>query len=203
MTQLCATLHVLAGAALVGFWYLYALVLPFRRLREGIWHLARDRNWTWINLLGSAGAVLAILALVVLWHLHPDLDGRLGVAGVLAAVAGLSMLSGNLAWEAILWPILTRHDERVLAFDGPIYRSKVMLGYFAAAGLAFSVGYVLVGLALRDGPLGGLPAWCLIVGAPAFALGPMMGNLQVLVRSVGITLLAAGEIWIGVRLLTG
>lgn len=203
MIVLGAVLHVLAGVALAGFWYLYALVLPFRRLREGVWHLARDRNWTWINLMGSGGAVLAILALVVLWRVHSPLGGQMGSIGVLLGAAGLSMLGGNLAWEAILWPILARRDEGVLAFDGPIYRSRVMLGFFGVAGLVFSAGFVLVGLALREGTLGEAPAWCLTLGAPAFALGPLFGNLQVIVRSVGITALAVGEVWIGLQLLTG
>lgn len=200
MGQLTATLHGLAGVALLGFWYLYALVLPFRKLREGIWHLALNRHWTWISMLGGGGAVTAAAALVLLSRVEASLAGELGTVGVLLAITGLAMLAGNLFWEAILWPVLARRDPQILAFDGPIYSSRVMLGFFGAAGLAFAVGFMIVGIALLDGSLPPGAAWCLIVGAPLFALGPAFGGLQMMARSVGITALAAGQLWLAAAL---
>ncbi|MCO4770066.1 MAG: hypothetical protein KDA24_08565 [Deltaproteobacteria bacterium] len=199
MTVACAVLHGLSGVLLAAFWWLYAIVLPFHRLREGIHHLALDRNWTWISMIGGGGAILGSLALTLLWRLEPALAGTLGTAGVLVGSAGLSMLAGNLFWEAILWPPLARHDASVLSFSGPLYSSRTLLAFFGLAGLLFSGGFITVGLLLRDSF--GIAGWCLALGAPAFALGPLFGRYQVAVRSAGITALAAGQIAIASILL--
>lgn len=194
--ELVSLLHVAAALAMVGFWYAYALVLPFRRLPEGIHHLAVHPGWTPISLMGGGGCTLAVLALAATWRVHADaLDGA-GEVGILLAITGLVMLAGNLFWEAILWPVLSRETPEVLRFDGPVYGSRSLLGFFGTAGLIFSAGYVTLAWALPPAfPVGA--AWCLGAGAPLFALGPLFGGLQVWVRSVGITALSVGHLWLG------
>ena len=49
-------------------------------------------------------------------------------------------------------------------------------------------------------PLDGRAGWLLGPGAVLFALGPLFGPAQVVVRSVGITALAAGHLWLGLVL---
>jgi hypothetical protein len=39
------------------------------------------------------------------------------------------------------------------------------------------------------------------IGAPTFGLGSLFGKLQIYPRSLGITLLSGGLIWLGVRML--
>jgi hypothetical protein len=41
----------------------------------------------------------------------------------------------------------------------------------------------------------------LAIGAPTFGLGAMFGKVQVYPRSIGVTLLSAGLIWLGIGML--
>ena len=169
-------------------------MLPFKRLPDGIWHLAVHPRWPLINLLGLAGTVLASAGLIVIsWNTELNTTGS---AGVLLAVAGLQLLGANLAWESIIWPVLSRNHPTVLRFDGPLYSNRLLLGYFAVAGVILSAGYIILALSLGDMA----PAWIALglgCGAPLFAAGPLFGTHQVLIRSVGITLLAAAQAALG------
>lgn len=182
-------LNVAAGVCLLVFWYGYALLLPFEKLREGIWHLAADRRWTPINLFGVIGAVLASAGLIVYSWSEQLSSG--GMVGVVLAVAGLQLLGANLVWESLIWPVLAKRQPDLLRFDGPLYGSRVILGFFAVAGVVFAAGYITFAWSL-----GGVPTVVRLglgIGAPLFALGPLFGQAQVVVRSIGITLLAFSQ----------
>lgn len=198
MTRLAAGAHALGAVLLLSFWYLYALVLPFDQLEDGIQALALHWAWPAINLTGGAGALAGLVGLASLWRAEASLHGKLGSTGVVFGCLGLSMLGSNLFWEAIIWPPLAERAPDLLAFDGPLYRSRALVAFFALAGMLFSVGYVCVGAAL--GPVSPKAKWCFVVGAPLFALGPFFGSPQVWVRSAGITILAAGMAWLAWRL---
>ncbi len=86
----------------------------------------------------------------------------------------------------------------MLSFTGPVYQSKVVLPFFIIAGLIYSLGYVMVGVGIiQTGVLPRLAGIFLAVGAPSFGLGPMFGRFQVYVRSLGVTLMSIGLIWLG------
>jgi len=195
-------LHLAAGVAMAAFWYLYALILPFRLLPKGIHHLAIHRAWPAINLVGTVGSILAVLG----WaQLRVEYDSDLGSwaeAAVLIAVVGLVLLAGNLSWEAILWPPIARRDPDLLAFAGPIYRDRLLLTYFSLAGLLFAVGYVMVSFTFPSEvtPMGSRIG--LGIGAPLFAFGPLFGRLQILCRSLGITLVSLGHVWLALSITT-
>jgi hypothetical protein len=182
--------NVAAGVCLLVFWFGYALALPFERLSDGVWHLAIHRWWVPINLLGVMGTVLASAGLVLIsWT--QDLPS-LAMTSVLLAVAGLGLLGGNLAWESVVWPVLAKENPDVLAFDGPLYRSRVLLGYFIVAGVLFALGYSMLGFAIGpDYP--GFVRVGLGAGALLFAAGSLAGRYQVVVRSIGICILTASQ----------
>lgn len=190
MDSASIVVNAAAGVLLLGFWFGYALVLPFDRLSEGVWHLAVTRWWVPVNLVGVTGTVFASGGLILIsWT--QDLT-TLGMVSVLVAVAGLQLLGGNLAWESVVWPVLAHERHRLLAFNGPLYQSRVLLGYFAVAGLLFALGYSLFGFAL--GP--GYPMVIRIglgLGAVLFAVGSLTGRYQVIVRSLGICMLTASQ----------
>lgn len=171
------------------FWYGYALLLPFEKLKDGIWHLASNPRWTPINLFGVTGTVLASTGLIVYSWSEQLSNG--GILGVVLAVAGLQLLGANLVWESLIWPVLARRQPDLLRFDGPLYGSRLFLGFFAAAGVLFSAGYITLAWSLDGVP--GLVRFGLGVGATLFALGPLFGRGQVAVRSIGITLLAVSQ----------
>lgn len=182
--------NVAAGICLLAFWFGYALLLPFDRLRDGVWHLAVNRWWVPINLLGVTGTVLASSGLILIsWT--QDFT-TVALVSVLVAVAGLQLLGGNLAWESVVWPVLARENHSILAFDGPLYRSRALLGYFAVAGILFAVGYSLLGATIGpDYPVAVRVG--LGIGAVLFAVGSMAGRYQVVVRSVGICMLTVSQ----------
>jgi hypothetical protein len=183
-------LNVAAGICLLAFWYGYAFLLPFKMLKDGVWHLAAHSRWTPINLFGVAGTVLASAGLIVFsWTTNLDTPGLIGV---LLAVAGLQLLGANLVWESLIWPVLAKQTPDLLRFDGPLYTSRVLLGFFTIAGVAFASGYVTLAVSIG----GVAPVWVAVglgVGAPLFALGPLFGRFQIAVRSIGITLLAISQ----------
>jgi hypothetical protein len=188
--------NVAAGMCLLAFWYGYALLLPFDKLPNGIWHLAVHRWWTPVNLLGVAGSLLAAIGLVVMsWDQNL---GSAALVGVLLAIAGLHLLGGNLAWESLIWPVLATRQPGVLRYDGPLYTNRVLIGYFAVAGILFAAGYVTLAFTTAVST----PVWVSVglgAGAPLFALGPMFGRFQVAMRSIGITALAIAQVGLSIQ----
>lgn len=180
---------MLAGLCLLVFWFGYALLLPFAKLKDGIWHLASSQRWTPVNLFGVAGTVLASAGLIV--YSWSQQLGTGAMFGVVFAVVGLQLLGANLVWESLIWPVLAKRQPDLLRFDGPLYRSRLILGFFVAAGVLFAVGYVTLSVSLDEVPA--VVRLGLGVGAPLFALGPLFGPAQVIVRSIGITLLAVSQ----------
>ncbi len=187
-----------AGLLLLAFWYLYAILLPYRQLSSTLSILVLDKNWTFVNILGTGGAVISLLGLVGIFLSFGEKASNFALAGFIIAFLGTVLFMATLFWETLIWPILAQHDSSLLDFQGPIYSSKTYIPYFITAGLFYSLGFLLLGLAIAQSGL--YPYWAgilIAVGGPLFGLGAMFGNRQVYVRSVGITLLCIGMIWVG------
>jgi hypothetical protein len=192
------TANIAAGILLLGFWYLYALLLPYQKLSSTLAILVKDSNWGFVNLLGVLGSIAGLVGLIGIYLYVADDIGTTGLIGFLLAFIGTLLLTIPLVWDTILWPILTSHDASLLDFNGPIYTSKTFVPFFVLAGLVYSSGYIILGIVLVKS--GVYPSWSsifLAVGAPLFGLGAMFGKLQVYPRSIGITLMCIGLIWIG------
>lgn len=191
-----------SGFLMVAFWYLYALVLPYQDLSTSLSILVLDKDWVWVNVLGVAGASLGLVGIMGLYLSIMEMTSGWSLFAFLTAFFGTLFLLATLLWDTIIWPILARHDASLLDFDGPIYRSPAFLGFFIAAGLIYAVGYLALGIILfRSGVY---PPWAglmLAVGAPLFGMGAMFGVYQVIPRSIGITLMGAAQIWIGIVML--
>jgi hypothetical protein len=142
-----------------------------------------------MNILGVIGAVLASAGLIL--YSWSDQLGNGGMFGVILAVAGLQLLGANLVWESLIWPVLAKRQPDLLRFDGPLYKSRLILGFLVVAGVLFAAGYVTFAWSLDGVPA--LVRLGLGIGAPLFALGPLFGPAQVVVRSTGITLLAVSQ----------
>jgi hypothetical protein len=198
-----ATFNILAGVFLLVYWYAYAIFLPYRKLTTTISILVQNRNWTWINALGVLGALLGLLGQGSILVIQGYDSSPFVYAGFYIAVAGTTLLIGTMLWETVLWPLLYRHDESLLDFNGPLYSSRTFIGFFILSGLIFAIGYVFVGVGIMQvGILPWTAGLLLAIGAPIFGLGAMFGKYQVVVRSVGVTLMSAGSIWLGLSMLS-
>lgn len=200
--QLSGFINIFSGLLMLAFWYLYAILLPYRQLSNTISILVLDRHWTLVNVLGVSGSILGILGLTGSFFVQLAKFGRLGLIGFLCAFLGATLLFGALLWDTIIWPILAQHDSTLLDFQGPIYSSKTFVPFFVSAGLVYSLGFILFGIATAQA--GVLPGWggiMLAIGAPLFGLGALFGSYQVIPRTIGVTVFSIGLIWIGYSIL--
>ena len=195
-------LNLIGGILLLVYWYAFAIFLPYGRLSDTLAILVENRNWIWINSLGALGALCGLLGQAGIYVLQIDNSSPASSIGFYVAVAGTTMLIGTMLWESVLWPILVKHDRKLLSFQGPIYTSKTFFPFFVMAGLIYSAGYILVGIGINQaGLLPKLTGYLIAIGAPTFGFGSMFGKYQVYPRSLGVTLMSAGLIWIGLMML--
>lgn len=190
--------NMLAGILLLAFWYLYAILLPYQKLDTTLSILVTNKNWTFVNILGVSGSVIGLLGLVGIFIKGGGVFDTQGVIGFVLTFVGTVLLTGALLWDTVIWPILVSHDASILDFQGPIYTSKTFVPFFVVSGIIYSAGYIIFGISMATSGI--FPYWAsimLTVGAPLFGLGSMLGKLQVYPRSIGITLLGIGLIWIG------
>ena len=194
-------LNVLSGILLLVYWYAFALFLPYGKLSSTLAILVENRNWTWINTLGVLGALTGLLGQAGIYHYQIPNTSWYGSIGYYVASAGTTLLIGTMLWETVIWPILVNHDRSLLDFQGPIYLSKIFVPFFVVAGLIYSVGYILVGIGIiKAGIFPHLAGYLIAIGAPTFGLGSLFGKLQVYPRSIGVTLMSIGLIWVGVAM---
>ena len=196
--SLTGTANIAAGILLLAFWYLYALLLPYQKLDNTLSILVADRHWVLVNILGVTGSLIGLFGLMGIYLKDPEALGVVGMWGFCLAFLGTTLFTATLMWDTIIWPILVGHDPALLDFQGPIYSSITFVPYFIISGVIYSLGYVVLGVAMVKSGI--YPVWVSVfiaVGAPLFGLGAMFGKLQVYPRSVGITLFCVGLIWIG------
>jgi voltage-gated potassium channel Kch len=201
--SISAFLNVISGLALLIYWYAYAVFLPYGQLSTTLSILVKNRNWQWINALGVLGALAGLLGQAGIYIIQlPNSNWFAGIVYYVAAL-GTALLVGTMLWDTILWPILVKHDASLLDFQGPIYSSKTFLPFFIASGLIYSAGFILVGIGIVQ--LNILPVaagYLIAIGAPLFGLGAMFGKFQIYPRSVGVTLMAVGLIWLGLAMVS-
>ena len=201
--RISAYLNLLAGVALLVYWYAFALFLPYRELSSTLSILVKNKNWLWINSLGVLGALSGLLGQAGIYLVQSANTTWYASTGFYLASTGTTLLIGTMLWETVLWPILVRQDESLLDFQGPIYLSKTFLPFFIISGVIYSIGYVMVGVGIRQaGVLPQIGGLLLAIGAPTYGLGSMFGKYQVYIRSIGVSLLSVGLIWLGLAMLT-
>lgn len=190
--------NIASGVLLLLFWYLYAILLPYGQLSSTLSLLVLNRNWSLINVLGSAGALSGIVGLVGLFISLEGQLSKIAVFGFVIALIGSILMFIALLRDTLLWPILANYDPSLLDFSGPIYTSKTFLPFFIFSGALYTIGNIIFGLVIANSNL--YPLWAghfLAWGALLFIMGLVFGGWQVYIRSVGITALSISLIWIG------
>lgn len=194
-------LNIFAGILLVTYWYAFALFLPYGKLSSTLSILVVNRNWSWINSLGVIGALSGLLGQAGIYVFQMVNTNWYASVGFYIAMTGTTLLIGTMLWETILWPILVNHERSLLDFQGPIYSSKSFVPFFITAGLIYSAGYILVGIGIIEaGLFPRISGYLIAIGAPTFGLGSAFGKYQVYPRSIGVTLMSAGLIWLGLTM---
>ena len=144
--------------------------------------------WVPVHLLFFAGLVATLLALVGIMAYQLQRAGRLGVAGFFTAFVGTAMM-------------LMEGREHLFSPDFGVGTPRGLLELIAAS-VVFSIGYVLLGVAIARGGI--LPRGAgvlLAVGGPIYAFSPPIGIR--IVDIVSSTLLGLGLLWAGYALSLG
>ncbi len=168
-------LAIAAGACLI--------MVPFLHPQS-----SESAAWVPVHLLYFAALTVILLALVGIFARQLQRAGRLGVAGSLTAFFGTAMM-------------LLEGREHLFSHD---FGQGTPLGLWEliAAGLIFSVGYILLGVAIAGA--GVLPRGAgvlLAFGGPLVAFSPPIGVQAVIIA--GHTLFGLGLAWSGYALWTG
>ena len=161
----------------------YMVVLPFVHPES-----PQSAAWVPVHLLYFAALTVVLLVLVGILAIQLQRGGRLGVAGFLAAFVGTAMM-------------LLEGREHLFS---PDFGQGTPLGLWElmAASVIFSIGYILLGVAIaRAGALPRGAGILLAVGGPVVAFSPPIGVLAVLI--VGHALFGLGLVWSGYALWTG
>ncbi|MDQ3590927.1 MAG: hypothetical protein M3392_11940 [Actinomycetota bacterium] len=141
--------------------------------------------WVPVHLVYFATLMGILLVLVGIFARQLQRAGRLGVAGFLTAFVGTAMM-------------LLEGREHLFSHDFG-QGTPQGLWELILASFIFSVGYILLGIAVaRAGVLPRGAAILLAVGGPIVAFSPPIGVLAVLV--VGHTLFGLGLAWTGYAL---
>jgi hypothetical protein len=167
-------LAVVGGASMV--------VVPFVHPES-----PQSAAWVPMHLAYFATLMVILLGLVGIFVYQIQRAGRLGVAGFLGAFFGtaMSLLEGR--------EHLFSHDFGQGTPEG--------LWQLIATALVFTIGYVLLGVAIaRAGVLPRGAGILLAAGAPLVAFAPPIGVQAVII--IGHTLFGAGLAWAGYALFT-
>jgi hypothetical protein len=190
--------NMASGVLMLLFWYLYAILLPYGQLSTSLSLLVLNKYWAFVNILGSSGALLGIVGLVGLFISMENRLNNLAILGFILALLGGILMFIALMRDTLLWPILANYDPGLLDFTGPIYTSKTFLPFFIFSGVLYTIGNMLFGFAIAGSGL--YPIWAghfLAWGALLFGMGALFGGWQVYIRSIGVTVLSIGLIWLG------
>lgn len=197
--------NLAAGGLLLAFWWCYVIFLPYGDVPSArdLSILTKTSHWRWINALGVLGSACAVVGLPTLYLFQASSVGKLATVGTTLALFGSILMVAPLCWDFILWAPLAEYDDKLLSFDGPIYRSRGFLAFFVGAGLLQATGFALLGIATARADI--VPTWqgiMLALGLPLFALGSLAGRFQAIPRSIGITVAATAFIAMGYTILS-
>jgi hypothetical protein len=160
-------------------------------LETGFASSSRGALWPAVHLAWVLVALLTLFGLAGVAARYGTALGRIGAAGLVLAVIGLVAAAGLFLAEALIFPVLARHDPALLGFSGALGGSPA---FWAAGGLSglWFVGLVLVGVAVeRAQLLPGRAGLLLAVATAVFAVFegpfvPVLGKVSVVFLAVAL-----------------
>jgi hypothetical protein len=159
---------------------------------------SRQALWPAVHVAWVLAAVLTLFGLAGLMARHGAALGRLGAAGAVLAVVGLVVAAGLFLTEAFVFPVLARENPALLDLDGVFLGSAALRLTGGFAGLWF-LGLVLIGVAVERARV--LPRFAGMLLAVATVLfGALEGPFLPVAGDLAVVGFSAAQIWLGALL---
>ena len=159
--------------------------------------MVSHNNWQPVNIIGSIATLLLIPVLAGFFISQYTQLKKFAFVGLLMMVLGLQLYTWLQVDETILWPLLAAHAPALVDLQGPMFSDKAFHVTYIMMGALFIPGSILFGGAMLKARV--FPKMAILaftVGASLFVLGGPM----IVVRTIGLVLLSASLVWIGLFL---
>ena len=184
----------MAGILILLWWLGLAIFFPLEGMETGYFHLVQDSDWLWVNIVGLIATMLLAVGLLGLYLNQAKETGLMGFIGFLFAFFGSLLFMCIQFIETVLWPIFTKHALGLLEHKGAMFTDTVFTIFYLIMGISLALGFIILGIAtLRAKILSRWGALLMMVGGVVFSLVISV----IIVRTIGIVLLAAGLVWLG------
>jgi len=185
---------LLAGILILLWWLGLAIFFPLEGMETGYLNLVKDADWLWVNIVGLIATMLLAVGFLGLYLKQAKKTGLLGFIGFLLAFFGSLLFMCIQYIETVLWPIFTEHAQELLEHEGAMFTDTVFTIFYLIMGYSLALGFIILGTAtLRAKILSKWGALLMMIGGVVFSLVISV----IIVRTVGIVLLAAGLVWLG------
>jgi hypothetical protein len=184
----------LAGILILLWWLGLAIFFPLEGMEKGYLNLAQDSDWLWVNIVGLIATMLLAVGFLGLYLKQAKETGMLGFIGFLFAFFGSLLFMCVQYIETVLWPIFTEHALGLLEHEGAMFTDTVFTIFYLIMGYSLALGFIILGVTtLRAKILSKWGALLMMIGGAIFSLVISV----IIVRTIGIVLLAAGLVWLG------
>jgi hypothetical protein len=184
----------LAGILILLWWLGLAIFFPLEGMEKGYLNLVQDSDWLWVNIVGLIATMLLAVGFLGLYLKQAKETGLLGFIGFLLAFFGSLLFMCIQYIETVLWPIFTEHAQSLLEHEGAMFTDMVFKVFYLIMGFSLALGFIILGIAtLRAKILSRWGALLMMIGGVVFSLVISL----IIVRTIGIVLLAAGLVWLG------
>lgn len=150
-------------------------------------------GWTALHLLLMIAVVLALFGSAGVVAAHDGRLGPLGELGLVITIVGTVLTAAVAAIEATTFPVLARSAPTMLALDGPLLTSPLLIAMGVLA-LGWPLGLAMIGLAsVRSRVFPRAPGVVLAVSGPLFLAlaGPFVPVLGLL----SAVLFGVAQLW--------
>ncbi len=192
--RFCGKALLLAGILILLWWLGLAIFFPLEGMETSYLNLVQDGDWLWVNIIGLTATMLLAVGFLGLYLKQAKETGLLGFIGFLLAFFGSLLFMCIQYIETVIWPIFTEHAQQLLEHEGAMFTDTVFTIFYLIMGYSLAMGFIVLGIAtLRAKILSKWGALLMMIGGLVFCLVISV----IIVRTVGIVLLAAGLVWLG------
>jgi len=186
---------VISGILLITWWILLGISQVFSNSGDSLSQLVQSSNWIPINIIGLIAALFLVIGLMRILFEEESSSGLLGFLGVVLSIFGVVLFTAVQFEETFVWPLLAKHSDNLLEYNGPMFTNLSWLSIYIIMGVLFALGFIFIALhSLRRNIFPRIPSVLMMIGALTFS-----GGLYVplMIRTIGLIFLSISFIWIG------